>query len=147
MQGKITFTMIKPRAMSKGYAGDILSMISKAGFWIAGMRIIQLSKQQAEEFYGVHRERPFYADLVSFMTSGPIVVAVLEKNNAVEDYRKLIGATDPTKAEDGTLRKLFAESIEANAVHGSDSDENAKIEAGFFFGRSDMFSKDGSYLA
>ena len=146
MQGNITFTIIKPRAMAKGHAGDILSMISKSGFWIAGMKTIQLSKQQAEEFYGVHKERPFYGDLVKFMTSGPIVVAVLEKDNAVEDYRKLIGATDPSKAEEGTIRKLYAESIEANAVHGSDSDENATIEAGFFFGRSDLFGSNGGYL-
>ncbi len=146
MQGKITFTIIKPRAMAKGYAGEILAKISEAGFWIAGLKMVQLSKQQAEEFYGVHKERPFYTDLVKFMTSGPIVVAVLEKENAVADYRKTIGATDPSKADEGTIRKLFAESIEANAVHGSDSDENAKIEAGFFFGRSDLFGSDGSYL-
>jgi len=146
MKGNITFTMIKPLAMANGHAGEILSTISKAGFWIAGMKIVQLSKKQAEEFYSVHRERPFYGDLVKFMTSGPIVVAVLEKGNAVEDYRKLIGATDPSKAEEGTIRKKFATSIEANAVHGSDSDENAVIESSFFFGRSDLFSRDGSYL-
>lgn len=139
--------MIKPLAMANGHAGEILSMISKAGFWIAGMRIVQLSKQQAEEFYSIHKERPFYGDLVKFMTSGPIVVAVLEKENAVEDYRKLIGATDPSKAEEGTIRKLFATSIEANAVHGSDSDENAIIESSFYFGRSDLFSRGGGYLS
>lgn len=132
--------------MANGHAAEILSVISKAGFWIAGMKTVQLSRQQAEEFYSVHRERPFYSDLVSFMTSGPIVVAVLEKENAVEEYRKLIGATDPSKAEDGTIRKMFATSIEANAVHGSDSDENARIEAGFFFGRSELFAREGSYL-
>ncbi len=147
MQENITFTMIKPRAMANGHAGEILSMINKAGFWIAGMKTTLLSQKQAEEFYSVHRERPFYADFVSFMTSGPIVVAVLEKENAVASYRKLIGATDPSKAEEGTIRKLFAESIEANAVHGSDSDTNALIEAEFFFCRSDLFDRNGAFLS
>ena len=138
--------MIKPRAMANGHTGEILSMITKAGFWIAGMKTVLLSKKQAEEFYSVHRERPFYADLVSFMTSGPIIVAVLEKEDAVASYRKLIGATDPSKADDGTIRKLFAESIEANAVHGSDSDENAIIESEFYFGRSELFDRNGDFL-
>jgi nucleoside-diphosphate kinase len=120
-------------------------MITKGGFWIAAMKYIKLSTQQAEEFYSVHKERPFYGDLVKFMTSGPIVVAVLEKDNAVEDYRKLIGATDPAKAEEGTIRKLFAQSIEKNAVHGSDSDKNARIEADFFFSRSERFKKSGDF--
>lgn len=133
--------------MANEYHGEILTMISKAGFWIAGMKMIALSEKQAREFYSVHSERPFYNDLVKFMTSGPIVVAVLEKDNAVADYRKLIGATDPSKAEEGTIRKLYAESMEANAVHGSDSDENAIIEAGFFFGRSELFGRDGSYIS
>ena len=146
MNRNITFTIIKPRAMSNGHAGEILSVISKAGFWIAGMKMIQLSQKQAEQFYSVHRERPFYADLVNFMISGPIVVAVLEKDDAVASYRKLIGATDPSKAEEGTIRKMFAESIEANAVHGSDSDENAIIESGFFFSQSDLFDRNGAFL-
>lgn len=147
MQGKITFTMIKPRAMANGHAGEILAMITKAGFWIAGMKTILLSQKQAEEFYIVHRERPFYADLVRFMSSGPIVVAVLEKEDAVADYRKLIGATDPSNAEEGTIRKLYAESIEANAVHGSDSDENAIIESEFYFCHSDLFDRNGGFLS
>lgn len=122
-------------------------MITGAGFWIAALKYIKLSKKQAEEFYSIHKERPFYGSLVEFMTSGPIIVAVLEKDNAVLDYRKLIGATDPSKAEDGTIRKLFAESIERNAVHGSDSNENARIEADFFFSRSERFDRNDNFLA
>jgi nucleoside-diphosphate kinase len=143
--GNITFTIIKPGAVAQENIGGILNMITKGGFWIAAMKYIKLSTQQAEEFYSVHKERPFYGDLVKFMTSGPIVVAVLEKDNAVEDYRKLIGATDPAKAEEGTIRKLFAQSIEKNAVHGSDSDKNARIEADFFFSRSERFKKSGDF--
>ncbi len=139
MNGDYTFTMIKPKAVSKGYIGPILNMIQEAGFGISAMKMLQLSRSEAEMFYEVHKERPFYQSLVEFMTSGPIVAAVVRKENAVEDYRKLIGATDPSKAEEGTIRKLYAESIEANAVHGSDSDENAAIEAGFFFGTKDRF--------
>lgn len=138
--------MIKPLAMSKGHAGEILAMISKAGFWIAGIKKVQISKKQAEEFYSIHRERPFFGELVEFMSSGPIIVAVLEKEDAVDSYRKLIGATDPSQAAEGTIRKLYAESIQANAVHGSDSDENALIEAGFFFSQSEVFDTDGNFL-
>ncbi|MBT3244380.1 MAG: nucleoside-diphosphate kinase [Bacteroidetes bacterium] len=144
--GNITFTIIKPGAVSNEHIGDILQKVTNAGFWIAAMKYIKLSNKQAEEFYRVHSERPFYNDLVKFMTSGPIVVAVLEKDNAVDDYRKLIGATDPSKAEEGTIRKLFAESIERNAVHGSDSNDNAIIESNFFFSRSERFTKDGDFL-
>ena len=133
MSGTITFTMIKPDAVEANNIGPILSMINKAGFRIKAMKYMKLSAEQAGQFYAVHKERPFYGELVEYMSSGPIVAAVLSKENAVADYRKLIGATDPTKAEDGTIRKLFAKSIAANAVHGSDSDENANIEAAFFF--------------
>ena len=139
MNGEYTFTMIKPKAVSKGYIGPILNKIQEAGFGISAMKMLQLSRSEAETFYEVHKERPFYQSLVEFMTSGPIVAAIVTKENAVEDYRKLIGATDPSKADEGTIRKLFAESVEANAVHGSDSDENAAIEAGFFFGTKDRF--------
>ncbi len=135
MAGNITLTMIKPEAVKKGYIGPILDRINKAGFGIKSMKLTKLSKTQAQEFYRVHEERPFYNSLVEFMSSGPIVAAILEKDNAVEDYRKLIGATNPEDAEDGTIRKEFAESVEKNAVHGSDSDENAVIEGDFFFSR------------
>lgn len=133
MSGNITFTIIKPTAVSNGYIGPILNRIHEAGFRISAMRMLSLTKGEAQRFYEVHKDRPFYADLVEFMTSGPIVVAVLKKENAVEAYRKLIGATDPAKAEEGTIRKEFAKSVQENAVHGSDSDENAQIEASFFF--------------
>jgi nucleoside-diphosphate kinase len=133
MSGNITFTIIKPFAVSNGHIGPILNKIHERGFSISAMRMLWLTRGEAERFYEVHKERPFYNDLVEFMTSGNIVVAMLKKENAVEDYRKLIGATDPAKAEEGTIRKEFAESLRANAVHGSDSDENANIEASFFF--------------
>lgn len=133
MSGNITFTIIKPFAVSNGHIGPILNKIHDGGFRISAMRMLWLTQGEAERFYEVHKDRPFYNDLVEFMTSGNIVVAILEKENAVEDYRKLIGATDPEKAEEGTIRKEFAESMRANAVHGSDSDENAKIEGAFFF--------------
>lgn len=133
MKGNITFTMIKPDAVADGNTGAILSRIEGAGFRIVAMKKTQLSKADAEKFYAIHRERPFFGELVEYMTSGPIVAAILEKDNAVEDFRKLIGATDPAKAEEGTIRKMFAKSIAANAIHGSDSDENAQIEANFFF--------------
>ena len=139
MTGNITFTIVKPRAVSKGYTGPILNMIHEAGFRITALKMLQLTENEAKNFYLVHKERPFYNDLVEFMVSGPIVVAILEKENAVEDYRRLIGATDPAKAEEGTIRKLYAESVQANAVHGSDSDENARIEASFFFPTSERF--------
>jgi len=133
MATNITFTMIKPDAVEANNIGPILAMINKAGFTIKAMKYLRLSKEQAGNFYAVHKERPFYGELVDYMCSGPIVAAVLEKNNAVADFRTLIGATDPTKADEGTIRKLFAKSIAANAVHGSDSDENAANEANFFF--------------
>lgn len=133
MSGKITFTMIKPDAVEANNIGPILNMINKAGFKIQAMKYMKLSKDQAGKFYEVHKDRPFYGELTEYMSNGPIVAAVLSKEDAVADYRKLIGATDPSKAEEGTIRKTFAKSIAANAVHGSDSDENAEIEAGFFF--------------
>lgn len=139
MTGKITFTMIKPDAVEANNIGPILSMINKAGFRIVAMKYMKLTKEQAGQFYAVHKERPFYGELTEYMSSGPIVAAVLEKDNAVTDYRKLIGATDPTKAEEGTIRKMFAKSIAANAVHGSDSDENAEIESNFFFSQLERF--------
>jgi nucleoside-diphosphate kinase len=128
-----TFTMIKPDAMKKGYAGKILDQIIQAGFRVVAMKQIHLSSAQAGTFYAVHKERPFYGELVEFMSSGVIVAAILEKENAVADFRKLIGATDPAKADEGTIRKLYASSVGENAVHGSDSDENAGIEGSFFF--------------
>lgn len=131
--------MIKPDAIEANNAGPILAMINKAGFRIVAMKYMKLSKDQAGEFYAVHKERPFYGELTEYMSSGPIVAAVLEKENAVADYRKLIGATDPSKAEEGTIRRMFAKSIAANAVHGSDSDENAEIESSFFFSRLERF--------
>lgn len=138
-----TFTMIKPNAVAKGYSGAIMNQIIMGGFRIVAMKMVLLSKAEAEEFYAVHKERPFYGELVSFMSSGPIFAAILEKENAIADYRTLIGNTNPESAEDGTIRKMFAESVQANAVHGSDSDENAAIEADFFFSRIERFTKDG----
>ena len=134
-----TFTMIKPDAVANGHAGKILDQIIQAGFKVVALKYTQLSEERAGDFYGIHRERPFFNDLVSFMTSGPIYAAILEKDNAIEDFRKLIGATDPQKAEAGTIRNLFAKSIDANAIHGSDSDENADIEGNFFFGADERF--------
>ncbi len=134
-----TFTMIKPEAVAAGNIGAITKMIEEAGFRVEAMKKTKLSQERAGEFYAVHKERPFYGSLCAYMSSGPIVAMVLEKNNAVADFRKLIGATDPTNAEEGTIRKLFAKSIEQNAVHGSDSDENAAIEAGFFFAQTERF--------
>lgn len=139
MAGTKTFTMIKPDAVASGYIGAILEKITNSGFKIVALKYTLLSTEKAGEFYGIHKERPFYNDLVAFMTSGPIIAAILEKDNAIEDYRKLIGATDPAKAEAGTIRSLFAKSIEANAVHGSDSDENAEIEGNFFFSAFERF--------
>jgi len=134
-----TFTMIKPDATSKGYTGAILDQIIKAGFSVKAMKWIHLSPAQAGTFYEVHKERPFYQELVDFMSSGPIVAAILEKNNAVADFRTLIGATNPAQAEEGTIRKKFAASIGENAVHGSDSNENAAIEGNFFFAGLERF--------
>ncbi|GGA83469.1 nucleoside-diphosphate kinase [Puia dinghuensis] len=128
-----TFTMIKPDAFEKGHSGAIIDKILKSGFRIAAMKLTRLSKEKAGEFYAVHKARPFYGELVDFMSSGPIVAAILEKDNAVADFRKLIGATDPAKADEGTIRKLYAASVGENAIHGSDSDENAAIEGSFFF--------------
>ena len=134
-----TFTMIKPDATSKGYTGAILDQIIKAGFSVKAMKWIHLSPAQAGTFYEVHKERPFYQELVDFMSSGPIVAAILEKDNAVADFRTLIGATNPAQAEEGTIRKNFAASMGENAVHGSDSDENAQIEGSFFFSATERF--------
>jgi nucleoside-diphosphate kinase len=131
--------MIKPDATKDGHTGAILKIINEAGFRIVAMKMTHLSKQKAGEFYAVHKERPFYGELVEFMSSGHITAAILEKNNAVDDFRKLIGATNPAQAEAGTIRKLFARSIGENAVHGSDSDENAKIEGDFFFSKLEQF--------
>ena len=128
-----TLTLIKPDAMRKGYAGGILDMIIKSGFKIVALKQLKLTAEKAGEFYAVHKERPFYGELVEFMSSGPIIAAFLEKENAVTDFRKLIGATNPANAEEGTIRKKYASSIGENAVHGSDSDENARIEGDFFF--------------
>ena len=128
-----TFTMIKPDAFSKGHSGLIIDKIIKSGFRIVALKATRLSTEKAGEFYAVHKERPFYGELVDFMSSGPIIAAILEKDNAVADFRKLIGATDPAKADEGTIRKLFAASVGENAIHGSDSDENALIEGSFFF--------------
>ena len=139
MAGQNTFTIIKPQAVAKGYIGPILNKISEADFKITALKMLHLTRGEAQRFYEVHVGRPFYDDLVEFMISGPIVVAVLEKENAVEEYRTLIGSTDPEKAEEGTIRKMYAESMRANAVHGSDSDENAEIEATFFFPSSERF--------
>ena len=131
--------MIKPDAVEDGHIGAILNDINAAGFRIVAMKYTKLSAEQAGKFYEVHQERPFYGELVSFMSSGPIVAAILEKDHAVEDFRKLIGATNPANAEDGTIRKKYARSIGENAVHGSDSDENAAIEGSFFFSALEQF--------
>ncbi|MGF1532643.1 MAG: nucleoside-diphosphate kinase [Bernardetiaceae bacterium] len=139
MTGNYTFTMIKPDAVSAGNSGAILKMIEAAGFRIVAMKMTQLTPAQAGKFYAVHQERPFYGELCTYMSSGPIIPAILEKENAVADFRQLIGATNPANAEPGTIRKLFATSIEANAIHGSDSDENAAIEGAFFFSQTEQF--------
>ncbi len=131
--------MIKPDAVANGHAGKILDQIIQAGFKVVALKYTRLSEEKAGEFYAIHRERPFYGELVSFMSSGPIYAAILEKDNAVEDFRKLIGATDPSKADEGTIRQRFAKSIDANAIHGSDSDENAQIEGDFFFSADERF--------
>ena len=139
MSGNRTFTMIKPDAVEKGVGGAILKQIQEAGFKIIAIKQTKMSLEQAGKFYFVHRERPFYADLCGFMSSGAIIPAILEKENAVDDFRKLIGATNPANAEAGTIRKNFAESIDKNAIHGSDSDENAQIESNFFFSELERF--------
>ena len=134
-----TFTMIKPDAFSKGHSGAIIDKIIKDGFRIVALKMLKLSPEKAGEFYAVHKARPFFGELVDFMGSGPIIAAILEKENAVADFRKLIGATDPAKADAGTIRKLYAASVGENAIHGSDSDENAKIESDFFFSGLERF--------
>jgi nucleoside-diphosphate kinase len=134
-----TFTMIKPDATERGHTGAILRMINAAGFRIVAMKMTHLSTAKAGEFYAVHKERPFYGELVEFMSRGPITAAILENENAVEEFRKLIGATNPAQADEGTIRKLYAASIGENAIHGSDSDENAKIEGDFFFSKLEQF--------
>ncbi len=139
MANNVTFTMIKPDAVENNYIGPILAKINEAGFRIKALKYTKLSKQSAAEFYAIHKERSFFNELVTYMSSGPLVAAILEKDNAVEDFRKLIGATDPSKAEPGTIRNLFAKSIEANAVHGSDSDDNAAIEGDYFFSGLERF--------
>jgi nucleoside-diphosphate kinase len=139
MANNITFTMIKPDAVKAGHIGGILAQINEAGFRIVAMKLTKLSEEKAGEFYAVHKERPFYGELVEFMSSGPIVAAVLEKTNAVEGFRTLIGATNPAEAAKGTIRAKYATSIGENAVHGSDSDENAQIEAAFHFSVTEMF--------
>ncbi len=134
-----TFTMIKPDATANGHTGAILAMINAAGFRIVALKMLHLSAEKAGEFYAVHKERPFYGELVEFMSRGPISAAILEKENAVADFRTLIGATNPAQAAEGTVRKLYATSIGENAVHGSDSDENAAIEGDFFFSKLEQF--------
>lgn len=134
-----TFTMIKPDAVSDGHSGAIIKMIEAAGFRVVALKKTKLTPERAGEFYAVHKERPFYSDLCAYMSSGPIVPIILEKENAVADFRALIGATNPANAEEGTIRKLFAKSMEANAIHGSDSDENAAIEGNFFFAYTEQF--------
>lgn len=133
-----TFTMIKPEAVAKGYIGKIADMIIEGGFTIKAMKLTQLTKEQAGDFYAVHKERPFYGELVDYMSGGPIVAMILEKDNAVADFRALIGATDPAEAAEGTIRKAYASSKAENAVHGSDSDENAEIECNFHFGAEEV---------
>ena len=139
MTGTRTLTIIKPDAVENGNIGNILQKITEAGFKIISMKYTRLTTEQAGKFYAVHHERPFYNDLVKFMTSGTVVPAILEKENAVESFRTLIGATNPANAAEGTIRKLYAESVERNAVHGSDSDENALIEGNFFFSELERF--------
>ena len=139
MNGDFTFAIIKPNAVRTGKAGPILAMINEGGFEIVAMKMVKMTLPQAETFYGVHRGKPFFESLVEFITSGPVFVMILRHVNAVEEFRKLIGATDPGKAEQGTIRKLFAVSVQMNAVHGSDSDETAEREANFFFSGFDRF--------
>jgi nucleoside-diphosphate kinase len=139
MQGDFTFSIIKPNAVRTGKTGPILSMINEAGFEISAIKMVKMSLSQAESFYEVHKERPFFEGLVEFMSSGPVVVMILKHENAVDEFRKLIGSTDPAKAEPGTIRKIFAVSVQMNAVHGSDSNENAAREADFFFSGLERF--------
>ena len=138
MASNRTFTMIKPDAVENGYAGAILNEIIEAGFSVKALKFTQLSRVQAQSFYGVHKERPFFGDLVEFMISGPIYAAILEKDQAVADFITLIGATNPKEAKEGTIRNKYAQSIDANAIHGSDSDENAAVEGSFFFSQLEI---------
>lgn len=135
IKGNKTFTIIKPDAYAKGYTGSIIKQIENSGFILKNMKLIRLNKETANKFYAIHKEKPFFNDLCEYMSSGPIVVITLEKENAVDDFRKLIGSTNPEKAEGGTIRKLYATSIQENAIHGSDSDDNAEIESNFFFNK------------
>ncbi|WP_210466657.1 MULTISPECIES: nucleoside-diphosphate kinase [Rufibacter] len=139
MAGNVTFTMIKPDAVKDNHIGGITKMMEEAGFRVVALKKTRLTEERAGQFYEVHKERPFYGDLVKYMSSGPIVAMILEKDNAVLDFRTLIGATNPAQAEEGTIRKIYAKSVEANAVHGSDSDENAQIEGDFFFTADERF--------
>ena len=139
-QNNRTFAMIKPDAMKNGYAGLILAHIEKSGFKIVALKLTQLSRESAKRFYTVHKEQPFFNDLINYITSGSIIATILEKENAVSDFRKLIGNTNPEEAEDGTIRKLYAKSIDANAIHGSDSDKNATIEGDFHFSNEEIQS-------
>ncbi len=139
MNSDFTFSIIKPNSVRTGKTGPILSMINEGGFEISAMRMVRMTLPQAETFYSVHKDKPFFEDLVEFMTSGPVVVMILKHKNAVEEFRKLIGSTDPNKAEPGTIRKIFAVSVQMNAIHGSDSIENAKREADFFFSGIERF--------
>ena len=139
MSGSITFTMVKPAAVADGHAAAILAKITAGGFKIKALKMTRLSREQAEQFYSIHKERPFFGSLVKSMSSGPIVAAMLEKDNAVEAFRAYIGATNPAEAADGTIRKMYGKSIEDNAVHGSDSDDNAQLEAGYFFSQFERF--------
>ncbi|MBC7416715.1 MAG: nucleoside-diphosphate kinase [Pedobacter sp.] len=139
MNSNRTFTMIKPDAVTNGHIGDIINDITQAGFKIIALKYTKLTAESAGKFYDVHASRPFYKDLVTFMSSGPIVAAILEKENAIEEFRMFIGATNPAEAAEGTIRKKYAKSIDANAIHGSDSDENAKIEGDFFFADNERF--------
>ena len=139
MANNKTFTMLKPDAVEKGNIGPILEKINSSGFRIVAMKLTQLTVADAEQFYAIHKDRPFFGDLVTYMTRGPIVAAILEKDNAVEDFRTLIGATNPAEAAEGTIRNMFADSISENAVHGSDSDDNAAIESAFHFSGREMF--------
>ncbi|MBG0781338.1 MAG: nucleoside-diphosphate kinase [Bacteroidales bacterium] len=139
MNGNLTFTMVKPAAVADGHAAAILAKITEGGFNIKALKMTRLSKEQAERFYAIHSDRPFFNSLVASMTAGPIVAALLEKENAVEAFRNYIGATNPADAAEGTIRKLYGKSIEANAVHGSDSDENARIESAYFFSEFERF--------
>ena len=139
MKSNRTFTIIKPDAVEKGYIGAILEMINSRGFRIIGMKLTQMNKKDAQGFYAIHKDKPFFEELIAFMIRGPIVVAILEKENAVSDFRTLIGATNPAKAAEGTIRKLYASSLGENAIHGSDSDENAALESAFYFSQTEIF--------